>query len=202
MACLYALTQKLGDALQAKSGSDKKIDTEDVKRVFGQATSRLANVLKQTKVGVGGLISIPVGELVGIAAENDLSKQMLEFKLNFSELVAQWAEPSSAGGKRVVICIDDLDRIEPLIALEMLESIKIFLDVEGCVFVLAVDYEVVQEGMKKNLVWTCRRPAASRSSIRLFNCHSTCRGTATISKLYQGTYQGGELPPCKRALGG
>ena len=150
MACLYALTQKLGDALQAKSGSDKKIDTEDVKRVFGQATSRLANVLKQTKVGVAG-ISIPVGELVGIAAENDLSKQMLEFKLNFSELVAQWAEPSSAGGKRVVICIDDLDRIEPLIALEMLESIKNFLDVEGCVFVLAVDYEVVQEGMKKKL---------------------------------------------------
>ena len=35
--------------------------------------------------------------------------------------------------------------------LELLESIKNFLDVPGCVFVLAVDYEVVQQGMKEKL---------------------------------------------------
>jgi hypothetical protein len=151
MACLYALTQRLGAALEAEIGPDKK---EEVKRLFGQATNRLTNVLKNTKVGVAG-ISIPVGDmLVGEQPEpeaDDLSQQMLEFKRKFSELVAQWAEPGKEGGKRVVICIDDLDRIEPVVALEMLESIKNFLDVEGCVFVLAVDYEVVQEGMKQKL---------------------------------------------------
>jgi hypothetical protein len=151
MACLYALTQKLGNALQAEVGQDKK---DDVKRIFGQATSRLANVLKNTSVSVPG-INIPVGALLedekAEPAADDLSQQMLEFKKNFCDMVAQWAEPGVEGGKRVVICVDDLDRIEPVIALEMLESIKNFLDVEGCVFVLAVDYEVVQEGMKKKL---------------------------------------------------
>ena len=151
MACLFALTQKLGNALNAEISQDKK---GDVKRVFGRATSRLVNVLKQTKVGVPG-IQIPVGAMLEDGQEepeaDDLSRQMLEFKRDFSELVAQWAEPDKAGGKRVVICVDDLDRIEPVIALEMLESIKNFLDVEGCVFVLAVDYEVVQEGMKQKL---------------------------------------------------
>ena len=151
MACLFALTQKLGNALQSEIGQDKK---EDVKRVFGQATSRLANVLKKTSVGVPG-INIPVGAMLEDEQTepdaDDLSQQMLEFKRNFSDLVAQWAEPHVEGGKRVVICVDDLDRIEPVNALEMLESIKNFLDVEGCVFVLAVDYEVVQEGMKQKL---------------------------------------------------
>jgi len=151
MACLYALTQKLGAALAAEEDPDKR---ENVKKVLGQAANRLTSVLKNTKVGVAG-ISIPVGDmLAGEETEpeaDDLSQQMLEFKKKFSELVAQWAEPEKEGGKRVVICIDDLDRVEPVVALEMLESIKNFLDVEGCVFVLAVDYEVVQEGMKQKL---------------------------------------------------
>ena len=103
MACLYALTQKLGAALAAEIGEEKK---EDVKKLFGQATNRLTNVLKNTKVGVAG-ISIPVGDmLVGEQSEpqaDDLSQQMLEFKRKFSELVLQWAEPEKEGGKRVVI---------------------------------------------------------------------------------------------------
>jgi len=151
MACLYALTQKLGSALQAEDGTQNK---DEVKRLFGQAKSRLTNVLKKTSVKVPGL-NIPIGAVLGDEeaepAADDLSQQMLEFKQNFSDLVAQWSKSDVDGGKRVVICVDDLDRIEPVIALEMLESIKNFLDVEGCVFVLAVDYEVVQEGMKQKL---------------------------------------------------
>ena len=151
MACLFALTQKLGNALQEESGVD---DKDKVKQAFGNAMGRLANVIKETKVGVPG-IQIPVGAVFdddgSVPEANDLSEQMLEFKRNFTELVARWAEPAIESGKRVVICVDDLDRIEPVIALEMLESIKNFLDVEGCVFVFAVDYEVVQEGMKIKL---------------------------------------------------
>ena len=74
---------------------------------------------------------------------------MMEFRDNFSEMVNLWVEGDDK--KRVVICVDDLDRVQPVIALELLESIKNFLDVEGCVFVLAVDYEVVQQGMKEKL---------------------------------------------------
>ena len=49
---------------------------------------------------------------------------------------------------RVLVFIDDLDRLEPLRAVELLEVLKIFLDCEKCVFVLAIDYNVVVSGVK------------------------------------------------------
>lgn len=48
---------------------------------------------------------------------------------------------------RLLFLIDDLDRCLPEKAVEMLESIKLFLDVEGCAFMLALDDEVVERGI-------------------------------------------------------
>lgn len=50
-------------------------------------------------------------------------------------------------GKKVVIFIDDLDRLVPSVALDLLEVMKIFLDVKGCVFVIACDFDVVNKGV-------------------------------------------------------
>lgn len=51
------------------------------------------------------------------------------------------------GDKRVVLFIDDLDRLQPARAVELLEVLKIFLDCENCVFLLAIDYDVVLQGI-------------------------------------------------------
>ena len=53
------------------------------------------------------------------------------------------------GKKRCVIFIDDLDRLPPKNAVELLEVIKVFLDCDNCVFVLAIDYSVVASGIKE-----------------------------------------------------
>jgi hypothetical protein len=50
---------------------------------------------------------------------------------------------------RIVFFIDDLDRIPPELAVEILELLKLFLDVPKTVFVLAVDYEVVIAGIER-----------------------------------------------------
>jgi len=50
---------------------------------------------------------------------------------------------------RVVFFVDDLDRIPPFQAVTLLETIKIFLNVHNVVFVLALDYEVVERGLKE-----------------------------------------------------
>lgn len=63
----------------------------------------------------------------------------------FQELVEKKAGPDG----RVVIFIDDLDRLAPEKAVEILEVLKTFLDSEKCVFVLAIDYGVVIRGVKK-----------------------------------------------------
>jgi hypothetical protein len=50
--------------------------------------------------------------------------------------------------KRFVIFIDDLDRVPPEIAVEILDVIKNIFDLPHCIFVLAIDYDVVVKGLK------------------------------------------------------
>lgn len=51
-------------------------------------------------------------------------------------------------GSRLVTFIDDLDRCLPEKAVEILEAVKLFLDVPGCVFVLGLDQKVIARGIE------------------------------------------------------
>ena len=66
-----------------------------------------------------------------------------------SKLQEDFAELVKKTGKRLVIFIDDLDRLNPEVAVELLEIIKLFVNVENSIFVLAIDYEVVVKGVRK-----------------------------------------------------
>lgn len=77
----------------------------------------------------------------------DISKVIKQFKEEFNKLIQYIIEQRSLD--RIIFFIDDLDRVKPVKALELLESLKNFMDVENCVFILAVDYEVVQMGMRQ-----------------------------------------------------
>ena len=77
----------------------------------------------------------------------DISKVIKQFKEEFDKLIQYIIEQRSLD--RIIFFIDDLDRVKPVKALELLESLKNFMDVENCVFILAVDYEVVQMGMRQ-----------------------------------------------------
>ena len=50
--------------------------------------------------------------------------------------------------QRVVFFVDDLDRIPPTDAVEVLEALKNMFDIPNCIFVLAIDYEVVVKGLE------------------------------------------------------
>ena len=49
---------------------------------------------------------------------------------------------------RLVIFIDDLDRCLPEKAIEVIEAIKLFLNIEGCIFFIAVDQKVIEQGIE------------------------------------------------------
>ncbi|CQR26010.1 NTPase protein [Streptococcus varani] len=72
------------------------------------------------------------------------NKTIKEFKKEFNDII------NNTRGKhdRIVIFIDDLDRLVPERAIELLEILKLFFDCERCVFVLAIDYDVVVRGVK------------------------------------------------------
>jgi len=47
-----------------------------------------------------------------------------------------------------IFFIDDLDRIDPPIAVQILELLKNIFDLDKCIFVLAIDYDVVIKGLE------------------------------------------------------
>ena len=53
----------------------------------------------------------------------------------------------SKGNRRVVIFVDDLDRCLLPNVLVVLESIKLFFDVEGCVFVVGLDSAIAERAV-------------------------------------------------------
>lgn len=75
-------------------------------------------------------------------AQKDQMESVSKLQEDFAELVKKT-------GKRLVIFIDDLDRLNPEVAVELLEIIKLFVNVENSIFVLAIDYEVVVKGVRK-----------------------------------------------------
>lgn len=66
---------------------------------------------------------------------------------DFSAIVKQFTEATKCD--KVVFYVDDLDRLQPARAIELLEVMKNFLDVDGAIFVLAIDYDVVVRGLQE-----------------------------------------------------
>ncbi|MDX1460396.1 MAG: P-loop NTPase fold protein [Xanthomonadales bacterium] len=129
LACLRAIMTDVAASIASAPG----VERGAVEALVASAEQKLDQVLSGEK----GLASL------------DASSVMLGFRSNFGALVALWADSSE--GRRVVVFVDDLDRVPPVDALGLLEAIKNFLEVPGCVFVLAVDYDVVQQGMTEKL---------------------------------------------------
>ncbi|SVD52274.1 uncharacterized protein METZ01_LOCUS405128, partial [marine metagenome] len=50
--------------------------------------------------------------------------------------------------KKIIIYVDDLDRIEPKNAVAILELLKNIFSIPHCVFILAIDYQVVVKGLE------------------------------------------------------
>ena len=103
-----------------------------------KSTLKMTAKIGLTRVSGGG--DFDLDELFGGNGVDAL----INLKNSFQESISKMA--GNAG--RVVIFIDDLDRLEPQKAVELLEVLKIFLDCEDCVFVLAVDYSVVTQGVR------------------------------------------------------
>lgn len=114
---------------------------------FGKFVAKLGNQVVQEHSGLDFQAALDDNDGANYL-ENDIIVYLRRMKDEFSTLVQSLIQNDQ---DRLVIMIDDLDRIKPVKALEFLEAIKNFLDVENCVFVMAVDYSVIQSGMEEKL---------------------------------------------------
>lgn len=74
-----------------------------------------------------------------------IQNNIQELKKCLSSLIE---EIQSNGVKKLVIIIDELDRCKPLFAIQTLEIVKHFLDVEDVVFIFAIDLEQLSHSIK------------------------------------------------------
>jgi hypothetical protein len=125
-----------------------KLSPDEEKR--REKRKMLTGLVKTSAVVVGGLVG--QGESVQQAIDTfsgdgpDIAGTIEKAHQELSGLVKAKLDASSANA-RIVVFVDDLDRLVPEHAVELLEAIKLFLDIPGCVFVLACDYQVVMQGL-------------------------------------------------------
>lgn len=111
------------------------------------------NQLRKNTFKVVGIASEMISGASGLkdTIDEHLQKDSVvivdELKNTFQDTINEISRQNN--GKRVVLFIDDLDRLQPLRAVELLEVLKLFLDCENCVYVMAIDYEVVSQGIKE-----------------------------------------------------
>jgi formylglycine-generating enzyme required for sulfatase activity len=74
----------------------------------------------------------------------DQVTSMEQFEATFRDALAEILEPDG----RLVVFVDDLDRCLPEKAIEVLEAIKLFLEVPGTAFVLGMDRAVIERGIE------------------------------------------------------
>ncbi|MDR2199467.1 MAG: KAP family NTPase [Deltaproteobacteria bacterium] len=76
----------------------------------------------------------------------DFAKCVVDLKNQILSVVEKKVKED--GLLKIVVFVDDLDRLPPVVAVDLLEIFKIFLDVDRCVFILACDYQIINDGLK------------------------------------------------------
>lgn len=131
------------------------LDTKD-KAKNAKVKKALDFICKFAKTGSVIVTNAVVGDAGAEALNNslqgehedmDMPQAINDLKNQFQDAVD--AKIKQCNVTRVVIFIDDLDRLHPGKAVELLEVLKLFLDCDSCVFVLAIDYAVVSQGVKQ-----------------------------------------------------
>lgn len=137
------LVSRLSAALGVKDSKG-----EELKGSLKTLAGALFHLGLSTADKLSGLdISGAAKELMPSEGEKDLTEVLSKLRSQFQECVEQALKEQRKD--RVVIFVDDLDRLQPARAVELLEVLKLFLDCDNCVFILAIDYEVVSQGIRQ-----------------------------------------------------
>lgn len=139
--CLLSIIEEIIDEIAAVDNSYNA--TEKAKA----ALSVLAR--GAVRVGAGAIGGMQAGkiaeELIGGGQASNTVKRL---RASLQEIVKTVTEKDQNRTAKFVIFIDDLDRLEPHVAIMVLELLKNIFTISDCVFVLAIDYQVIVKGLK------------------------------------------------------
>lgn len=135
----YSFVQCIVNCIEVK----RPEQSAKVKKILTSLGKIFLDITKQIVENKTGCNLNIVGEEL-----NELRSEKMENITKLKEDYRNLINETAGNDGRVIIFIDDLDRLNPEIAVALLETIKLFMDVEKSVFVLAIDYDVVVRGVQ------------------------------------------------------
>jgi hypothetical protein len=149
------------DTMRAALISWAKDKDEEKQDWVRKSAARIGRVVRALAKG----LSVGVGLPGAVTANYDLDTALsaLSEELNpesaqsvyyaaFQELKKSFDEFKKGGVTRVVVFVDDIDRCLPENALQVLESMKLFFDIEGFIFIVGLDPDVVGRAVQSKFL--------------------------------------------------
>jgi len=151
VALVHAILRKMKEDENATEDLKKKVK-ELIEKVnwlgLGKATLSLFLPLTSSLQEPGPLLKNP----------EDIPRKTLELISDFEDEFKDLTTEYVGNTGRLVVFVDDLDRCIPEKTLDVMEAIKIFLNVQQSVFIIGADKQVIQHGIlqrygKKSEEW-------------------------------------------------
>lgn len=142
----YSLMSDSSEALLkivAKMAAETETNT-----VRSKARNIICKLAKSTAKTVLGATTEDTGIVDTISdmfeadGESSIGRLQAELKNNIDKRFI------SSNKNGIIFFIDDLDRLNPEVAVELLELLKNIFTLDRCIFILAIDYDVVVKGLK------------------------------------------------------
>ena len=153
---IIPLLKTLYYKLEKLSSTDNKKNSSILKYIKDGLFSIISGVEIEFEIGFAKMkYSGKDSVLYADKKEMERAKEAKKVK-NFSQkyesiyfdIIHKIADLTRDNSVRFLFLIDDLDRCLPENSVKMLESIKLFLDIPNCAFVMAIDKEVVEVGVE------------------------------------------------------
>lgn len=145
---VFSVVNRILASLTPNAGEiDSGIDFSNLQELFNE-TQRLVMKWSAKAITLGAAFNgVDLTNLFDSSPTKiDYVEELTSLREKFAHLVEEFCRHGHY--HRVVFLIDDLDRLEPQRAVELLEVMKILFDVPKAVFVLAIDFDIVQLGVR------------------------------------------------------
>jgi len=140
ISIINGLTNEIADIVREKDSNLGKLAKKSLS-ILGKIAGA------SVKVAVNAATGQDVGEVVDAFSNDARDTTILKLRDSLNELIRNIIQKDS-NKDGFIFFIDDLDRIDPPVAVNILELLKNIFDLENCVFVLAIDYDVVVKGLE------------------------------------------------------
>ena len=136
---ISGLVNQIGDLTQNQNNENGK-----------KAAAALGSLMKGfggVMGGFGGKAIEMAGDAIEASSTNKTSDNSIKaLRVALQNVIDEAIKNSDK--KAFIFFIDDLDRLDPTVAVSILELIKNLFDLKNCIFVLAIDYGVVVKGLQ------------------------------------------------------